>query len=180
MHGEGDRFTMNEIIDSQIGSGSPLETIKIDNLVNPKPPYECEAIRTNPDLTKLQEQEPILFQEDYEKYVMKDGKVVYTREIDVGSYDAYEDEEQQTELDIISIEEYNKLPAESTGELAKFRKEIEACVWKARGNGINHYSKWYAFHVFYTGADMFKKIDVPKLEFRVPVAAKHSMDEVKN
>jgi len=144
-------------------STNPLLTINLKKILNPKPPYECEVTRTNPDLIKLQEQEPILFQEEYEKYIMNDGKVVYTREIE----DAYDDDEPQNELEIINIEEWNKLPAESTGELAKFRKEIESCVWKSRGNGIHHYSKWHKFPVYHIET-MFKKIDVPQLELQEP------------
>jgi len=146
----------------------PLQTINLEEILNPKPPYECKSIRSNPDIIKLQEQEPILFQEEYEKYIMKDGVIVYTREIEVGNYDWYEDEEQQSELEIISSEEWNKLPLQSTSELAKFSKDMEYYIWKSRGNGIHHYSKWFEFPVYHL-KDMAKMIKVPKLEYDIPV-----------
>lgn len=146
---------------------SPLQLINLDEILNPKPPYECKAIRKNTDLIKLQEQEPFLFQEEYEKYVMQNGNIVYTREIEIGNYDWYEDEEQETEIEIISKEEWEKLPAKSTGKLAKFRKEIENCVWKSRGSGINHYSKWFEYPLYHI-ENMAKEIPVPKLTYRIP------------
>jgi len=73
-----------------------------------------------------------------------------------------------------------RLSLGETGKLAKFRKEIENCVWKARGNGINHYSKWFEFPVSPIDDEMFKKIDIPQLELREPFHAQHSMDMVKN
>lgn len=153
-------------------SNDLLQVINLEEILNPKPSYECNSIRQNPDLIKLQEQEPILFQEEYEKYVMKDGVIVYTREIEIGSYDWYEDEEQQTEPEIISKDEWEKLPAASTGELVKFRKDVESCIWKSRSNGIYHYSKWSEFPVYHID-EMFEKIDVPQLEIRKPV---HTQD----
>ncbi len=171
MYGEGDRKLSENI--------NPLQTINLEKLLNPKPPYECHAIRRNPDLIKLADEEPPLFREDYEEYTMASGQKVYQREImidvDYDEWDSY------TDIQIISQEEWEQLPIQSTGKLAKFRKEIESCVWKSRGNGIHHYSKWHEFPVFHLD-NMFKKIDVPKLEFReTSFDAKHSMEkEIEN
>jgi len=140
-----------------------LQIINLEKLLNPKPPYECKSIRVNPDIIKLQEQEPDLFQDDYEEYIMKCGDVVYTRMVEVNSFDWNEDEITESDIEIISFDEYKNLPERSSGKLAKFHKEIYTCVWKARKNGINHYHSWH--EPVYFGKELLKMIPVPELKF---------------
>ena len=149
-------------------STEPIQILDIFSKLNPKPPYECKSIRTNPDLIKLREKEPPLFQDEYEVYILKSGQQVFTREVEQdGYFDWYEGEQPNTELDIISQEEWNKLPKRSSGKLAKFKKEIEKYVWESRGNGIHHYHPWHE-RSSYFGADMLEKIPVPELVINLP------------
>jgi len=138
-----------------------LEVLDLLKTSNPKPPYECKAIRRNPDLIKIENKEPPLFREDYEEHVMSSGQKVYQREFTVDG--SWYDDETYDEIEIISREEWEQLPIQSTGELEVFRKEINKKVWGARGNGINHYHPWYesAYHI----DSMFDKIELPQLEF---------------
>lgn len=135
---------------------SPLETINIKELLNPKPPYECHAIRRNPDLEAL---EHPIYQEDYEEYVMKSGQIVYTTE------NIEYDDEEYSNIEIISFEEWKQLPQMSE-KLQALQKEINRCVWEARGNGVNHYQPWHepVYHL----DEMMEKISVPQLELRIP------------
>lgn len=142
---------------------SALKTLNLFEMLNPKPPYECKGIRRNPDLIKLSKEEPPLFQEDYDEYVMNSGQRVYTREITTSAAD-WEKDDDYTETQIISLEEWLQLPKQSTGVLAAFHKEIDRCVWAARKNGINHYHPWHE-PVYYLD-EMMTKIDVPQLEIR--------------
>ena len=143
---------------------SPLNIINIFESLNPKPPYECHSIRRNPDLIKLEYEEPPLFREDYEEYIMTSGQKVYQREFTIDG-DWYEDDSYD-EIQIISREEWEELPIQSTGKLATFHKEINKKVWEARGNGINHYHTWHepVYHL----PDMMEKIAIPQLELRRP------------
>ena len=145
-----------------------LQVLDILKLTNPKPPYECHSIRRNPDLITLQHNEPDLFQDSYSEYVMRSGTTVYTREIEIKNTGWYEDGENNTELEIISKEDYESLPVRSDGVLAKFEKLIQQKVWEARKNGINHYQPWHD-PVYYFD-DIMKKIEVPQLEFRTPTS----------
>lgn len=140
---------------------NPLQILNPSDMLIPKPPYECKSIRKNLDIIKLQEEEPDLFQNDYEEYIMKSGHVVYTRMVEVDNYDWYEDE---SNIEIISIYEYKDLPERSSGKLAKFYKEINTHIWKARRNGINHYHPWH--EPIYNWESMMKKIPVHELIIR--------------
>lgn len=141
-----------------------LQVLDIFKLLNPKPPYECKSIRKNPDLITLQEKEPDLFRDSYSEYVMKSGVIVYTREIEFETFDYNEEIDYDTELEIISKEDYESLPVRSDGELAKFEKILQQKVWESRKNGINHHHPWHepVYHI----DEMFEKIEVPELEFR--------------
>ena len=141
-----------------------LSILNLEKLLNPKPPYECKSIRKNPDLIKLEHEESPLFREDYEEYVMTSGQKVYQREITIDG-DWYEDD-SHTEIQIISQEEWEQLPIQSTGELEIFRKEINQYVWKARKNGIIHYHPWH--EPVYDIDNMMKKIPVSELKLRIP------------
>lgn len=145
---------------------SPLQILNISKFLNPKHPYECKSIRDNSDLITLQEKEPILFRDSYEEYAMKSGMVVYTREIDVESFDWDGDVEINTELEIISKEDWESLPVRSDGELAKFQKILQQKVWESRKNGINHYHPWH--EPMYYLDEMMQTIELPTLVARIP------------
>jgi len=145
---------------------SPLKIMNLFELLNPKPPYECKSIRQNPDLISLQHNEPSLFRDSYTEYVMKSGMTVYTREIQVESFDYDEDIETDTEIEIISKDDWELLPVRSDGELAKFEKILQQKVWESRKNGINHYHPWHE-PVYYID-EMLEKIPIPQLQSRIP------------
>lgn len=149
---------------------STLQTLNISKILNPKPPYECKSIRNNPDLIALQEKEPTLFQDSYEEYIMRSGMAVYTKEIDVESFDLYENLEINTELEIISKKDWESLPIRSDGELDKFQKVLQQNVWESRKNGINHYHPWHK--PIYHFDQSMQLIDIPKLMCRIPESDK--------
>lgn len=137
---------------------SALQIMNIQEILNPKPPYKCHSQKRNPDLEALWHS---VYQENYEEYTMKSGQIVYTKQnIEYG----YDDEEN-IDIEIISLEELKELPQRS-GKLSALTKEINRCVVEARGNGINHYQSWH--EPIYHLDEMMKKIQIPNLELRTP------------